>query len=572
VNAQLRISPDLSLPLEAVTEPIGILAVRRAGKSNAAVVMAEEMYRNHLHWVAIDPKGDWWGIRSSGDGQGEGLSVPILGGRHGDIPLEPGAGAFVADLIVDQGLTCVLDVSTFASEAEKIRFLLAFGDRLFRRKDQEQPPTHVFFEEADDYIPQKPFAEQARLVHVMARILKQGGSRGLGGTVISQRSAVVNKDVLTQVQTLFALRTTSPQDRKAVRDWVSFSGENPDIVETLPGLADGEAWVWSPNFLHRTERFRFRQRWTFDSGATPSAKRSMRPPATLADVDLTALQTQMHDTIERAKEQDPRELRKRIRVLEQQLTQRPTEKQVETITVAVPVLNGQLPALREAIGKLGEVSTQLITVGETIANVGGSIVSAIDRVGVAQRESTAVRPRVAAATPALRPAAIPVKPRAPAPPSVEGDVKLGQAERTFLAALTQHRNGLSVKQISLITGYSAKSGYFANVLGKLRSAGLVTRTHPVQVTEAGVAAAGDVEPLPAPGPALIEFWYGRLGKAERAFLEAFVAVAPDTLDRQRLSEVTGYSYESGYFANVLGRLRSLGLVDGWRASSDLIGY
>ena len=35
-----------------------MLAVRRAGKSNAAVVIAEEMYDAGLPWVAIDAKGD----------------------------------------------------------------------------------------------------------------------------------------------------------------------------------------------------------------------------------------------------------------------------------------------------------------------------------------------------------------------------------------------------------------------------------------------------------------------------------------------------------------------------------
>ena len=51
----LHVAPGFSLPNEAVTETFAILAKRRAGKSNAAVVMAEEMYDNGLPWVAIDP-------------------------------------------------------------------------------------------------------------------------------------------------------------------------------------------------------------------------------------------------------------------------------------------------------------------------------------------------------------------------------------------------------------------------------------------------------------------------------------------------------------------------------------
>src|SRR3954447_21040619 len=114
MTSQLHISPDLALPLDAVTETFGILAKKGAGKSNAAVVMAEEMYDAGVPWVAVDPKGDWWGLRSSGDGKGPGLPIVVFGGRHGDVPLEPTAGNLIADLVLAERLTCVLDVSEFS--------------------------------------------------------------------------------------------------------------------------------------------------------------------------------------------------------------------------------------------------------------------------------------------------------------------------------------------------------------------------------------------------------------------------------------------------------------------------
>ena len=44
----LHIAENLTLPLDAVTQTFGILAVRGAGKSNTAAVMAEQMFANHL--------------------------------------------------------------------------------------------------------------------------------------------------------------------------------------------------------------------------------------------------------------------------------------------------------------------------------------------------------------------------------------------------------------------------------------------------------------------------------------------------------------------------------------------
>jgi DNA helicase HerA-like ATPase len=71
-STRLRVSPTLTLPLDAVTQSFALLAVRGAGKSNGATVLAEEMYQTGLPWVVIDPKGDYWGLRSSRDGSGPG--------------------------------------------------------------------------------------------------------------------------------------------------------------------------------------------------------------------------------------------------------------------------------------------------------------------------------------------------------------------------------------------------------------------------------------------------------------------------------------------------------------------
>lgn len=116
---KLVLSPELSLPLETATRRLAILAMSGAGKSNVAVVMAEQMFAAGIPWVAIDPKGDWWGVRSSKDGKHPGLPVTIFGGLHGDIPLEPTAGQLIADAIVDQRLTCILDISEFPTRQQQ---------------------------------------------------------------------------------------------------------------------------------------------------------------------------------------------------------------------------------------------------------------------------------------------------------------------------------------------------------------------------------------------------------------------------------------------------------------------
>ena len=87
----LRISRDFGFPTEAVTETFAILAKRGAGKTYTAAVLVEELLKAGLHVVVVDPVGVWWGLRASADGAHEGLPIVVLGGEHGDVPLDVAA-------------------------------------------------------------------------------------------------------------------------------------------------------------------------------------------------------------------------------------------------------------------------------------------------------------------------------------------------------------------------------------------------------------------------------------------------------------------------------------------------
>jgi hypothetical protein len=50
-------------------------------------------------------------MRHSADGKGPGIECVILGGTHGDIPIEPTGGATVADLVIDESANTIIDFS-----------------------------------------------------------------------------------------------------------------------------------------------------------------------------------------------------------------------------------------------------------------------------------------------------------------------------------------------------------------------------------------------------------------------------------------------------------------------------
>lgn len=311
-----------SVPVDVVTQKLAFLGRTGSGKSYAASKLAEGMHDAGAQLVVLDPVGIWYGVRLGKDGKSPGLPIPVFGGLHGDIPLEPTAGALIADLVVDRGISVVLDVSQFEHDSEKARFAAAFADRFFFRKKAAPSAVHVFLEECQEFVPQNPQKGEERMLHAFTRLEKLGRNFGIGVSLITQRPQEVNKKALNMTECLFAFQMRGPQERKTVEDWADVHGVDLDIKALLPQLAVGNAHASSPQWLRIAEVVRFDEKRTFDTSATPQVgKRSV--VRELAPIDLEKIQTEMAATLERAKAEDPKELQRRIRELEAELKKKP---------------------------------------------------------------------------------------------------------------------------------------------------------------------------------------------------------------------------------------------------------
>jgi hypothetical protein len=558
--SEIKLGPGLTLPIEAVTETVAILANRGAGKSSTARVFVEELASAGQPVVVLDIKGDWWGLRSSASGKSDGLPFVIFGGDHADVPLEPTAGRLLAKVLVETRQLAVLDLSVM-SKTKARAFTTDFAEEVYRLN---RDPLHVVVDEADVLIPQRASADVARLLGAMEDVAKRGRGRGLGMTVISQRAADVSKTVLDLMETLVVLRVTGPKTRKAINDWIDDHASEPEeiraVISTLSSLETGEAWVWSPGWLRLLLRSKIRPIRTFDSHATPRPGERRVLPQRMAAVDLAALGEQIAATVERAKAEDPRALRARIAELERQLAAAKAD-QPEPQRVEVPVLtDANLAELREAGGQLTAVRDHLDLAAREMHE---QITAALERLGPTV-EAIAAAGQSPTPPPAPRPAPTPCRPAPapqPAPTAGPGDRSLPKAQRAILTALAQHGTR-TVTQVALLTGYSHTSGGYRNSLSALRSAGLIEGRGDVVITAAGLDALGAYDPLPV-GRALVDWWKAHhLGKAERAILDVLVDRYPAAVPVPEIADATGYSAGSGGFRNSLSRLRSLELASG----------
>ena len=322
---KLHLAENLTLPLDLVTESVGILAKRRAGKSTTARRLTEQLHKAKQQIVVVDPKGDWWGLLFARDGKSPGLPFIVLGGEHGHADLDAGAGEVVGRLVVEERVSVILDLGKFRKH-EVATFMTAFMETVYRLKAQEQyrTPMMLVIDEADAVAPQRPMRGEERMLGAVEDLVRRGGQRGIGVVMLTQRAAVLNKNVLTQIGILIVLRTIAPQDLAAMDAWIDVHGtveQRKELMASLPSLPQGTGWVWAPGWPDADGIFSkhaFLLPETFDSSASPTEKKPIQPK-NAADVDLEALKRQMAATIAKAKADDPRELRKTIAELQRQL-------------------------------------------------------------------------------------------------------------------------------------------------------------------------------------------------------------------------------------------------------------
>lgn len=626
---KLRLASDLALPLDAVTQTFLIVGKRGSGKSNTAARFVEQLHHARLPFAVLDPVDTWWGVKAGRKRGEKGLSdVYVFGGRRADLPLNATDGALIADVLCEHRVSMVLSVKHLSGR-ERSSFMVAFAQTLFQKWGGG--PLHVVLEEAHELAPQiaarrggDPDGESAML-GAFKRLWKLGRASGIGGTAVTQRPASLSKDITTQSEILIAHRTIGPQDVDAVGQWIKYHGERTDILAELPTLPTGRAVIWSPEFPEG-EPIGLRQvsvllRETYDSASTPKVGEKRIEPRELAKADLERLRAKMETTIERAKQEDPRELRKenqRLRV-ELEATRKTKEAKTKTVVQTSHVLTeadrAMLVRIDDALavmrrGPVDVVGLDLLCaraaseirnlVNSAVSKSQDSIIKAVDAkrfqntlrklsILAIQSNQTAIEPRRESLTPTKAsggPGQTKVRSARseqvdspwqtrdvykgkPEPVAVDG---LPKGEVTVLTAVLQFP-GLDRRRLGILTSFkrSTRDVYIA----RLASKGLVSVSGAsLQPTDAGRRLmAGKLQPLPT-GADLVEYWRSRLPEGERRTLDVLLKPGRPIVDRTVISDETGYARSTRDV--YLNRLSARGLVEfpesgTVRASEELAG-
>jgi len=527
------------VPDQALDGDIAILGRKGKGKSYLARGLVERLLDMGRRVIVLDPLSSWWGLKVGANGW-SGYPVAVIGGPHADIALDAEAGELMAQALVDEPLSAVIDLGDLR-KGELIRFSTDFLAELYARN---RAPIWLVLEEADVFAPQMPMREATRLLHEAEILARRGRARGFRLISITQRPARLHKDVLTQLSTLIALGVTSPHDRGAIEAWIKGNADRQqarEVMNSLASLGVGEGWVWAPE-IDVLKRAKFPRIKTLDTSATPKAgdKPADLSSVAIAKADIARLRERIAslalETVEEAEESksDDHEAEDPAKIVaaEQRGYERGT---------------AELNAKIEEAYRRGYADGRVAAMQEIFRTVEAEYRKSI-------REAN---------TPA------PVERKAPALPkrtTPYDEARLSPAKQRILDAIAWFQE-LGIAQpervaVAFIAGTSSQSSAYSNNLGSLRTSGLIEYPGPglLSLTEAGKAHVGQIE-LPRTNEALHEQVFEKLAPAQRRIMEALIEIYPEQIDRGTLAAEVHVSASSSAFTNNLGRLRTLGLLD-----------
>lgn len=323
----------LPFPERVLHQHMAFLGKTGAGKSSAMRVVFEHLLEKKRRVAIVDPKGDWWGLKSSADGKSAGFPVITFGNfknpRATDVPINHTSGAHVAELIAKGNRPCVIGFRGWMP-GQLLKFWLDFAPAIFNMNEGE---LNVGIDEIHNFAAKGKIMDPdaGKCIHWTNRIMSEGRGLGLTFFIASQRPQKVHNDTLDNCETLVAMRVAHPAARQALKDWIDGNGDpaiGKEVLATLAQLKRGEAWIWSPENQFGPERVQFPMFETFDSFAPPQQQKKVSESG-WSDVDLDQVKQKLASVIAEAEANDPKKLKSEIARLRSELAKK---------TVAVPAV------------------------------------------------------------------------------------------------------------------------------------------------------------------------------------------------------------------------------------------
>jgi hypothetical protein len=294
-----------------------VLGIREAGKTYLSKGIAEQLLDFSVPIIAFDAIGVWRHMKRAGTAaNGKGYRVVVAGGREPDLPLTPKSAPEIVRAAIAQNVSLVIDLYDHTLSKGDWRSIVRASMRTLLY--QNEGLRHVFLEETPEYAPQR--VTDGETYAEVEKLVRMGGNRSLGITLISQRAQEVNKAVLDLCENVVLMRQRGAHAIDSLEKFMDRISPDvaKEVAKSLPGMSTGEAWVFTTTQENPT-RIRFGKIRSFH----PDRRKPEAPGKVGEAADVSTfvanLQTALGKMVEDAKANDPARLRSQIVELQRQL-------------------------------------------------------------------------------------------------------------------------------------------------------------------------------------------------------------------------------------------------------------
>ena len=565
MSFRFDLGPRAPCSLEVLTDTRLLVQANSGGGKSWLLRRILEQTHGRIQQLVIDPEGEFSTLRETGD-------YVLAARQHGDTVADPRSAKLMAERLLELGVSAILDIYELKAH-DRIRFVRYFLEALVDARKDLWHPALVVVDEAHIFCPEKGDAESAAAVVDLAT---RGRKRGFCAILATQRLSKLKKDAAAECNNKLIGRTTLDLDMKRAADELGLVGR--DDIQQLRNLQPGEFFAFGPAIAAAVTRVRIGPVRTSHPKAGSRLAFTPPPPTAKVKAMLPKLADLPAEAEERAR--TVQELQKELAATRRELTvarrgvpTAPAKEKIVEKRVEVPALkDAQLARLEKAIGGLESLPGRLTAAVEPVVTVARDLLVAIRQIprnGAAMTAHSSGRLSRPSPPPATT-SPIPDRKRV-TQPVAPAEGLTGTQQRVLDALAWWARLGIQEPtkvQVGMIAGYrvgKAVGGTYGNILGALRSAGLIDypRQSLVGLTEAGraVARVPDIEPTPE---GIQRAVFARLSGTEQRVLQVLVDSYPSALPKQEVGARAGYTVGpavGGTFGNILGRLRTLQLID-----------
>lgn len=544
---KFNIGVEISVEL-LIKSRLLIQANSGGGKSYAIRKLLEET-NGMVQQIVLDLEGEFSSLREKCDF--------LLFGKDADYPVHIKYADKIAKTLLELNVSAIVDLYELKHH-ERITFVKRFLDTMINAPKELWHPCLIIIDEAHLFCPEKG---QAESMSAVIDICTRGRKRGFCAVLATQRLSKLHKDAAAECNNKLIGRTGLDIDMKRASEELGFTRKE-DML-SLRELDAGEFYAFGPAISNRIIKFKVdKVKTTHQEGgkkisavAPPSNKikealskikdlpeEAEKELRDLADYkkEVTSLRIQLAQVKKHSPSDDSEaisKLKSRLKSAEDEIIKLKRELQKansEKNKIFTSVLKKVTDVLRTSLSTInpGENFTnQVIDVDEHIH---------YKTIEAFEKRSTRLEPT----------RRLPLK---------DYDLKVtGGALRMLKAAAMFYPNSITKSRMGAIAGLSYNSGSFGTYLATLKRNNLISGSgNEYVITEEGIQAAGDVEPMPSD---LVEMWCNIVKGGASRMLRALTSVYPESMSREELGEASDISHTSGTFGTYLATLKRNGLV------------